>query len=65
MIRIRLKELLEEKNISQARLSRLADLSPNTIQSIYHEPTTDVMLSTVEKIAKALQVELDELLEMK
>ncbi len=31
---------------------------------IYHEPTTDVMLSTVEKIAKALHVTLDQLLEM-
>ncbi len=50
--------------MSQARLSRLADLSPNTIQAIYHEPTTDVMLSTVEKIAKALHVTLDQLLEM-
>ncbi len=64
MIKIRLKELLDEKKMSQARLSRLADLSPNTIQAIYHEPTTDVMLSTVEKIAKALNVTLDQLLEM-
>ncbi len=64
MIKIRLKELLDEKKMSQARLSRLADLSPNTIQAIYHEPTTDVMLSTVEKIAKALHVTLDQLLEM-
>ena len=64
MIKIRLKELLAEKNISQARLSRLADLSPNTVQAIYHDPTTDVMLSTVEKIAKALHVTLDQLLEM-
>jgi len=64
VIKIRLKELLDEKKMSQARLSRLADLSPNTIQAIYHEPTTDVMLSTVEKIAKALNVTLDQLLEM-
>jgi putative transcriptional regulator len=64
LIKIRLKELLAEKNISQARLSRLADLSPNTVQAIYHDPTTDVMLSTVEKIAKALHVTLDQLLEM-
>jgi len=64
VIKIRLKELLDEKKMSQARLSRLADLSPNTIQAIYHEPTTDVMLSTVEKIAKALHVTLDQLLEM-
>jgi transcriptional regulator with XRE-family HTH domain len=64
VIKIRLKELLEKKNISQAKFSRMSDLSMNTIQTIYHNPTTDVMLSTVEKMAKTLQVRLDELLEM-
>jgi DNA-binding Xre family transcriptional regulator len=65
LIRIKLRELLEAKQISQAKFSRMSDLSINTIQSIYHDPTTDVMLSTVEKIARTLQVRLDELLEMK
>jgi putative transcriptional regulator len=63
MIRLRIKEVLEEKGMSQARLSRLSDVSINTIQDLLHDPTRDVKLSTLEKIADALNVSIEDLYE--
>jgi len=64
MIRLRLKEVLQEKNITQAKLSRLTDVSMNTIQTIVHNPYHDVSLSTLERIAKGLHVSVGELYEV-
>ena len=64
MIRLRLKEVLEENGITQAKLSRLTDVSMNTIQTIVHNPYHDVALSTLERIAKGLKVEVSELYEV-
>jgi transcriptional regulator with XRE-family HTH domain len=64
MIHLRLREVLQEKGFSQARLSRLADVSMNTIQTIYHHPHHDVALSTLERLARGLQVEIAELYEV-
>jgi transcriptional regulator with XRE-family HTH domain len=64
MIRLRLREVLQEKGLSQARLSRLADVSMNTIQTIYHNPYHDVALSTLERLAIGLDVEISELYEV-
>jgi DNA-binding Xre family transcriptional regulator len=64
MIRLRLREVLDEKKITQAKLSRLTDVSMNTIQTIYHNPFHDVALSTLERIAKGLKIEISELYEV-
>ncbi len=64
MIRLRLKEVLQEKNVSQSKLSRLADVSLNTIQAMYHNPDHDPALSTLHRIATALQVDIGELYEV-
>jgi putative transcriptional regulator len=64
MIRLRLREVLQEKQITQAKLSRLTDVSMNTIQAIYHNPFHDVALSTLERIAKGLKVDITELYEV-
>jgi len=64
MIRLRLKEVLQEKQITQAKLSRLTDVSMNTIQTIYHNPYHDVSLSTLERLAKGLDVEVAALYEV-
>jgi len=58
VVKIRLKEILEEKKISQGKLSRMSDVSMNTIQMLYHNPNQDVLLSTLVKIAKALEISL-------
>lgn len=64
MIRLRLKEVLDKKGITQAKLSRMTDVSMNTIQTIYHNPYHDVALSTLERLAKGLQVDVSELFEV-
>ena len=55
-----IKKLRQEKGISQDRLSKLADLSLNTVVNI--EAGNNPTIETLEKIAKALGVSIDELL---
>jgi len=64
MIRLKIKEVLQEKNVSQSKLSRLADVSLNTIQAMCHNPYHDPALSTLERIAKALRVRMCDLYEI-
>jgi DNA-binding Xre family transcriptional regulator len=63
MIRLRVKEVAKAKGISMAKLSRLADLSPKTVQALWHDPYRDVAVSTLDKIAKALHVDVSKLVE--
>ena len=64
MIRLKLKEVIQEKKISQSKLSRKADVSLNTIQAMYHNPYHDAVLSTLDKLAKALAVDVGDLYEV-
>ena len=64
MIRLRLKEVLAEKKMTQVKLSRITEVSMNTIQKIYHDPYHDVALSTLERLAKGLGVDVSELFEV-
>lgn len=63
LVRLRLKEVLEEKNISQSKLSRMADVSLNTIQEMIHNPYHDVRINTLDKIARALDIPVTDLYE--
>lgn len=57
-----IKKLRQEKGISQDRLSKLADLSLNTIVNIEASSNPNPTIETVERIARALDVSIDELL---
>ena len=63
MIRLRVKEVAQEKGLSQGRLSRLSDVDDNTIKRIYRNPTANVNTDTLNKLAKALGVSVHELIE--
>ncbi len=63
MLRLRVKEVLEEKKVSQSKLSRMSDVSLNTIQEMTHHPERDVKLSTLHRIATALKVSVLDLYE--
>ncbi len=64
MRRLRVKELAEQKGITQSKLMRMADLNMKTVQGLYREPyRINVAYLTLEKIAKALDVSIDELFE--
>ncbi len=49
---------------SQSKLSRKADVSLNPIQAMYHNPYHDAVLSTLDKLAKALGVNVSDLYEV-
>jgi transcriptional regulator with XRE-family HTH domain len=61
MLAENIKKLRKKKGLSQEKLARLADISNNTLikieQGIAKEPT----ITTVTKIASALDVSIDEL----
>lgn len=64
MRRLRVKELAEQRGITQSKLMRLADLNMKTVQGLYREPyRINVAYLTLEKVAKALDVSIDELFE--
>jgi len=56
-----LKKLREKKRLSQDRLAKLADVANNTIIKIEQGENINPTLDTLKKIAKALEVSLDEL----
>lgn len=61
MIRLRVKEVLQEKDVSQSKLSRMSDVSVNTIHDMIKQPYTDVRINTLDKIARALDVPMETL----
>lgn len=63
MIRLRLKELAQQRGISQGKLSRMSDVDENTIKRIYRNPTAIVSTETINKLAHALGVATTELIE--
>jgi transcriptional regulator with XRE-family HTH domain len=56
-----IKRLRQEKGISQDRLSKLADLSLNTVVNIEAGNNPNPTIETLEKIAGALKVSIDKL----
>ena len=62
MIGKNVKRLRREKGISQDRLSKLADISLNTISKIELDENPNPTIETVQKIAGALGVSVEQLL---
>ncbi len=64
MRRLRIRELAEQRGMTQSKLMRMADLNMKTVQGLYREPyRINVAYLTLEKIAKALDVTIGELFE--
>lgn len=57
-----IKKLREQKAISQDRLSKLADISLNTVAKLELEESSNPTIDTLSKIAKALNVSVDDLI---
>jgi len=58
-----LKRLREKKGLSQDRLAKLADIANNTIIKIEQGENINPRLDTLKKIAKALGVSVDILIQ--
>ncbi len=63
MIRVRLhiKQIADERKITRAKLSRLADVAPGTMDKIWKDPFHEAYLSTLARIALALHVKVETL----
>jgi transcriptional regulator with XRE-family HTH domain len=57
-----IKKLRNQRDLSQDRLSKLADISHNTIIKIESGAIKSPTIDTAQKIAKALGVSLDDLM---
>lgn len=62
MAKILLKEILEERNLSLRKAEILTKLGKSTLSDIANE-RTDPKLSTLEQIAKGLNVKISDLFE--
>jgi transcriptional regulator with XRE-family HTH domain len=64
MRRLRVKELAEQRGMTQSKLMRMADLNMKTVQGLFREPfRINVAYLTLEKVAHALDVEIADLFE--
>lgn len=59
-----LKTLMEKENISMYRLSKLTGIENKSIWNIVNNKRKDPQISTVVKIAKALELSNDEFAEL-
>jgi transcriptional regulator with XRE-family HTH domain len=57
-----LKKIRTEKNISQDRLSKLADVALNTIVTLESGNNGNPTIETMTKIAQALEVDINDLM---
>ena len=63
MVRLKVKEVARSKGISMSKLSRLSDVSYNTILALFHNPHHDVSIYILQRVAKALGVSISDLIE--
>lgn len=63
MIGKNIRKIRQQKKLSQERLARLTDISLNTLTKIESGFTKKPSIQTIHKIAKALGVSLDALVE--
>lgn len=61
--RLRIKEVAQEKGISLTKLSQRSEVAYNTVRRVWRDPFTDVTLSTLQRLADVLGVDVRELIE--
>ncbi len=61
--RLRVKEVAQEKGISLTKLSQRSEVAYNTVRRVWRDPFTDVTLSTLQRLADVLGVDVRELVE--
>lgn len=61
-IKIRLREILEERNMSQRQLATLMNIRPNTINHLCSDNVDRVYIRTLEHICEALDIDINELI---
>jgi DNA-binding Xre family transcriptional regulator len=63
MIRLKVKEMANAKQISQRKLAMLSGVDIKNVQKIFRDPFRIVNTETLDKLAKALGVDVRDLIE--
>jgi DNA-binding Xre family transcriptional regulator len=63
MIRLKIKEVAQQKGFSMSRLSRESNMAYKTIQTIWRDPYHEVTTTTLNKLARTLGVDPSGLIE--
>jgi DNA-binding Xre family transcriptional regulator len=63
MIRLKIKEVAQQKGFSMSRLSRESNMAYKTIQTIWRDPNHEVTTTTLNKLARTLGVDPSDLIE--
>ncbi|WP_338552529.1 helix-turn-helix transcriptional regulator [Paenibacillus sp. KS-LC4] len=61
-IKIRLREILEERNVSQRELARMMGIRHPTINHLCSDSVDRVYIRTLEQICEALNIKIHELI---
>jgi len=62
-VRLRVKEVAENKGYNMSSLSRASDVSFGTIKRIWRNPYSGATVDTLSKIAKVLNVPISDLID--
>lgn len=63
-IKLRIREICEQQGRSRTWLSHRAEIQYDTVSGIWHNPNRDVSIVTLLKIARALNVNVNDLYEV-
>lgn len=63
IMRLRVQEIAKQKGFSMGKLRRAANISHNTLRTIYKNPYRHVNSATLDKLATALGVDVSTLVE--
>ncbi|HAE84362.1 MAG TPA: XRE family transcriptional regulator [Ktedonobacter sp.] len=63
MIKLKVKEIAEQKGFSMGKLSREADMDRNTVKKLYNDGRYSPTIDTLHRVAKALGVTVADLIE--
>jgi Predicted transcriptional regulator len=63
MIVLRLSRILGEKKLSMADLARMTGINNNGVSDLYHERTFSIRFDTLDRMCKALDCSVADLLE--
>jgi DNA-binding Xre family transcriptional regulator len=63
LVRLKVKEVAQQKGVSQRQLSLRSGVDINTVRRIFQHPTTIVTTETLGKLAIVLEVDASELIE--
>lgn len=63
MVRLKIKEVTKAKGFNQSSLARETGLGFSTVQRLFRDPYREVSTTTLDKIARALDVSIHDLIE--